>query len=51
MLSWLGQSVGSGVSVFPVVRGMPPVGLQQAGVGAGSQSWLQEEGRQLDVYF
>ena len=51
VLSWLGQSVGSGVSVFPVVRGMPPVGFQQAGVGAGSQSWLQEEGRQLDVYF
>lgn len=50
-LSWLGQSVDGDVSAFPIVRGMPPVGCQQAGFGAGSQSWLQEEGRQLDVYF
>ena len=51
VLSWLGLGVGGGVPTLPIVRGIPPVGCQQAGVGAGSQSWLQEEGRQLDVYF
>ncbi len=51
VLSWLGGGANSGSASFPVVLGLPPVGCQQAGVGAGSQSWLQEEGRELDVYF
>lgn len=51
VLSWLGATPGGDAPGLPVVRGLLPMGCQQASMGVGSQSWSQEEGRQLDVYF